>query len=74
LRAKNRGACRAEAFGEGGPYLGRATSRQGSIADSTITLTVSFDAPFLRSTNVIGTSPHRNPAFDASQASSTMKA
>src|SRR5262245_61833856 len=35
---------------------GRAASRHGTIADSTITGHESFDAPSRRSTNVIGTS------------------
>src|SRR5262245_33932230 len=53
---------------------GRAASRHGRIADSMITAHESFDAPSRRSTKVIGTSAHRKPARDASQASSTMSA
>src|SRR5678815_1262030 len=55
------------AFGPG-DHRGRPASRQGTIADSMITGHESFDAPSRRSTNVIGTSAHRKPAREASQA------
>src|SRR5262245_125516 len=53
---------------------GRPARRHGMITDSTITGHDSFDAPSRRSTKVIGTSAHRNPARDASQVSSTTNA